>query len=304
MDSDGVDASPPNQSHLSRGRILLCWNVLLTCAIPMTRDNKVHGGVPESWLPFLRRYVAGLPCVPLATTAAVAATVRTGSSSNGSSSSSSRNRTVMAWMGWDSRTDAKLDTTISWFAARKDLLTASPTSHTLGDNATLQERPLAAGATYTAASVWKELRNRGVRVLPTIWNDAGGMHTVLLPKFLQLAASPDAFIAKAVALAVTNDLDGWNVDFEIGAADMTNATLVAEAGVMLVRFVNQFAEALHQHGKVLSLDVSTCNYIWWNATALNASVRNTAPPALNYRGHPSRTQEPAIPPSAALPSGR
>jgi hypothetical protein len=251
--------------------------------------DAVHGGVPDNWLPFLRRYVAGLPCVPPTTTTTTAATAHTGgggsSSTGNSSSTGSRNRTAMAWMGWDHRTDAKLDTTISWFAARKDLLTASPTSHSLGENATLQERPLAAGATYTAVSVWRELRSRGVRVLPTIWNDANGMHTTLLPKFLQLAASPDAFIAKAVALAVSNDLAGWNVDFEIGAADMENTTLVAEAGVMLVRFVNQFADALHQHGMVLSLDVSTSDYAWWNATALNASALDRIADMGTYRNY-------------------
>ena len=44
------------------------------------------------------------------------------------------NRTALVWMGWDRRTDEKLDTTISWFAdaRRSSLLTASPTCHTIG----------------------------------------------------------------------------------------------------------------------------------------------------------------------------
>jgi hypothetical protein len=39
-------------------------------------------------------------------------------------------------------------------------------------------------------SVWKQLRARGVQVLPTIYNDANGYHTALLPRFMALAAAP------------------------------------------------------------------------------------------------------------------
>ena len=38
----------------------------------------------------------------------------------------------MVWTGWGGRTDAKMDTIIRWFADRKDLLIASPTTHCLG----------------------------------------------------------------------------------------------------------------------------------------------------------------------------
>ena len=49
-------------------------------------------------------------------------------------------------------------------------------------------------------------------------------------------------------------------------------TLLAEAGTLLVRFVDRFARALHKHNKVLSLDIATADSTWWNATALNASA--------------------------------
>jgi hypothetical protein len=149
---------------------------------------------------------------PLPTSVAAAAGAAAGSDP--------RNRTVMAWMGWDDRTDAQLDTIVEYFINNRDAITtAAPTSHSLGDNGTLVERNLSTTATYTRSMIFKRLRAGGVQVLPTIWNDAGGMHTTVIPKFLQLAASPDAFISQAVALAVAEDLDGWNVDFELGAAD-------------------------------------------------------------------------------------
>ena len=162
-----------------------------------------------------------------------------------------------------------------------------------GDSADLVQRPLRAGATYTPSSVYKELRAGGVRVLPTqlptIYNDANGMHSELLPKLLKLAASPDTFIKQAVNLAVAEDLDGWNVDFEIGAADWNSTVTTVPLGAqLLAKFLDTFAQALHAKGKLLSVDMSTdtnplclsisgrapvlkhgCNYEWWPVYALN-----------------------------------
>jgi hypothetical protein len=108
------------------------------------------------------------------------------------------NRTDLAWMGWGGRTDAEMDTITRYFINNRDAFTtASPTSHTLGENGTLVVRNLSATSTYTPASVFGALRAGGVRVLPTIYNDASGEHTELLPKFLKLAASPGHFISQA-----------------------------------------------------------------------------------------------------------
>ena len=216
-------------------------------------------------------------------------------------------RTVMAWMGWGDRTDAQLDTIVSYFIANRDAITtASPTTHSLGENATLIERNLSKTATATRAKVFSRLRAGGVRVVPTIWNDAGGMHTALLPKFLQLAAAPDGFIAEAVALAEAEDLDGWNVDFELGAADWDagdcrlvwpdphwgpRCEKVQKAGALFASFLDQFATALHKVGKTLSVDIGTdtnplcaplvgripkitkgCYSNWWLHDALNATA--------------------------------
>ena len=84
--------------------------------------------------------------------------------------------------------------------------------HTLGENGSLLEWPLAGSAKATPQSVWKQLRAGGVKVLPTIYNDANGYHTSLLPQFIAMAASPDSFIEQAVSLAVENDLEGWNIE--------------------------------------------------------------------------------------------
>ena len=201
-------------------------------------------------------------------------------------------RTVMAWMGWHGRTDAQLDTIVDYFVANRDAITtASPATHSLGANASLIERPLARGAAHTPSSVFKSLHAGGVRVLPTIYNDANGYHASLLPLLRQLAASPDAFIQQAVDLAVSEGTDGWNVNFEIGAADWNStAPTVPQASQLLIKFLDQFGKALHAKGKLLSVDMSTdtnplclsiggrapvlkrgCNYEWWPVHRLNTS---------------------------------
>ena len=127
------------------------------------------------------------------------------------------------------------------------------------------------------------LQDGGVRVLPTIYNDANGYNTTLLPQFMAMASDPDGFIEQAVSLAVEHDLEGWNIDFEIGQKDRGNATVIAEAGELLVTFVDRFARALQAHGKVLSLDVATADSTWWNATALNASALDSMADMSTYK---------------------
>jgi hypothetical protein len=238
--------------------------------------DAVHGGVPDNWLPFLRKFVAGTLNEVVQEKATVAATTPMKITTN---------RTAMAWVGWGGRTDAKMDIIVGWFAARHNLLTASPTSHTLSVNGTLMERPLAKTATYSAASVFKKMRAAGIKVLPTIYNDANGYHTTLLPRFMAMAVAPDSFIEQAVTLAVNLDLEGWNIDFEISAQDMVNQTLVAEAGQLLVKFVDKFATALHVHGKVLSLDVGTYDRAWWEASELNASALDSIADMSTYQNY-------------------
>ena len=144
-------------------------------------------------------------------------------------------------MGTEDRTDAELNATISWFAQRTDAITtASPTTHMLGPDGRLVERNLSRTATHTPSSIFRQLRAAGVRVLPTIYNDANGLHESLLPRFAKLVAAPEGFIADAVAMAEAEGLDGWNIDFEIGAADWNNSTAVVAAGQQLAGVVYLF----------------------------------------------------------------
>jgi hypothetical protein len=79
-------------------------------------------------------------------------------------------------------------------------------------------------------------------------------------------------------------------DFEIGEADFANAAdWKLGPGALLVEFVDRFAIALHAHGKVLSLDVGTYDYAWWNASGLNASALDSIADMSTYQVRPTES---------------
>ena len=143
-------------------------NALMVPELDIWFVDDVHGGVPANWLPFLRQYLVGTtpgkteipPPIPPLLPSMQQQQQQQQQQQSGVLAS---NRTAMVWMGWVHRTDALIDTEVAWFAARHDVLTASPTSHTLGPNGSLIALPLANGATHTPTSVWKQLRVRQLR---------------------------------------------------------------------------------------------------------------------------------------------
>jgi hypothetical protein len=99
--------------------------------------------------------------------------------------------------------DTKITAGIDWFASRRHAVTtASPLTHKLGPNGTLISLPVGGGTSgsYTAASLFKALRAKGVRVLPILYNDES-YDITLLPKLRQLFANPMPFVSQLAALA-------------------------------------------------------------------------------------------------------
>eukprot|EP00658_Telonema_sp_P-2_P054648 TRINITY_DN43476_c0_g1_i1.p1 TRINITY_DN43476_c0_g1~~TRINITY_DN43476_c0_g1_i1.p1 ORF type:complete len:292 (+),score=61.55 TRINITY_DN43476_c0_g1_i1:132-1007(+) len=176
-------------------------------------------------------------------------------------------RTVLAWWPCMGKTDTELDEGVQWFANRTGAVTtASPTTHKLGSNSSLVEFDFAANATHTASSLFAELRSNGVRVLPIIYNDESSA-TTLLPKLRSLFAAPSRFVQELVSEAIAHDLDGWNLDFELGATEKVTAA----DGMALAKFVDLLGNELAAHGKTVSIDIGTWQQPLWNIPALNAS---------------------------------
>lgn len=146
---------------------------------------------------------------------------------------------------------------VAWFQQRLGAVTtAAPITHKLGPNATVLEIPFARGSQSTAISIWQRLRAAGVRVIPTLWNDESDesrYNRTLLPKLRAAFSNPVPLIGQLVGFAVDHDLDGWNLDFELGASEV----VVEQDAVELVRFVDLLATSLARHGKELSLDIGT-----------------------------------------------
>lgn len=183
-------------------------------------------------------------------------------------------KTVLVWLQTQGQNDTTLSNDIAWAIAHGPgspnpaITTVSPTTHHLGVNGTLETLPFAKGAVTTPASLFKRLREGGVRVLPILYNDeSSSKPSTLLPKLHKLYANPGPFISAAVKLCVDNDLDGWNLDFE-GANSGDGRAFAA--------FVNQFAVAMHKAGKVVSLDMVTASIPIWNSTLLNSSALDRA----------------------------
>ena len=214
-----------------------------------------------------------------------------------------------AWQGCHS--DAEASAGVTWFKQHLDYVTtASPILHTLGENGSLVEIPFAPGSVSTPASLFHDLRAAGVRVLPTLWNDESDEsrynHT-LLPKLRALFADPAPLIGRLVQLAMAYDLDGWSLDFELGASEV----VTAHDGDGLVHFVDELAAQLEQRGKSLSLEMGTwgahdrfvpyatwpdgCPWgpttcLLWNRTALATSRLHSAVDMSTYadsRGDPA-----------------
>jgi len=95
-------------------------------------------------------------------------------------------------------------------------------------------------------SVWKKLRHVGVKVLPTIYNDANGYGYALLPRFMAMAANPDSFIEQAVSLAVAGDLEGWNLDLQV-RKETLNSTRTARCCHSTLRLLALARGGLRRH---------------------------------------------------------
>ena len=127
------------------------------------------------------------------------------------------------------------------------ITTVSPNTYTLSNSGTFIVQS-------TQAEICPQVHALGLKCVPLIQNDQSspaGINILLTNSTLQAT-----FIQKAVSTAVNSNLDGYNVDFEPSSGTLSVAT---EYGT----FLTNFANAMHAHGKTLSVDVAS-----WDGGAL------------------------------------
>ncbi len=164
----------------------------------------------------------------------------------------SQSRSVMVWMGLEvTGEDVPGDLALIHYY-RSDLTAVSYEQYELGADAAFT--PIPGISNITGA-----VEGDGLQAWPMIISAS-------LPNIEALLENQSGFISEAVSTAVRLNFTGYNVDFEPTA--MANASVAQE----YARFLDNFASALHEAGRKLSVDIASWN-TFWNFTALaNTSV--------------------------------
>lgn len=132
--------------------------------------------------------------------------------------------------------------------ANAELLTEiSPYWYHVGENARVEPYRSAGGGSYEDPAILAFLRSRGILVIPTVANiHQGHPDGPLVSRTLATASLRDAHVAGLVQLAVTNNYDGLDIDYEgLDGADRDAFTA----------FITQLGGALHASGKRLTVNV-------------------------------------------------
>ena len=95
--------------------------------------------------------------------------------------------------------------------------------------------------------------NLGLDIVPLIAADGG------VGGLAALLRTPQPFIDAAVAAALKNNYSGYNFDNELrGRQDARSWAFLKPYADGWMRFLDQFADSLHTHGKTLSVDIAGC----------------------------------------------
>ena len=112
------------------------------------------------------------------------------------------------------------------------------------------------------AAIMKQLRGRGVKIMPSI-TDGTGAH--YMRRILANPVLRERFTSQIVALVVSNRYDGIDLDFEKFAFSDGSSTW-ASTRVSWARFIVRLAAKLHRAGKLLAVSVppmGTSNGNYW-----------------------------------------
>jgi spore germination protein len=137
--------------------------------------------------------------------------------------------------------------------------TASPFWYSISGDSTIADDPGAG-----EESVIKKLRDRHIRVVPTVTEAAG------LPAFVSILESHrrrEAMARALVTIATSRDYSGLDLDFENFALDPHhNAALASEAAARYPAFIAQVCSALRERGRTCTVTImprTSRAHVYW-----------------------------------------
>jgi hypothetical protein len=110
----------------------------------------------------------------------------------------------------------------------------------------------------------------GVRPLPMITTCT----ISVLQSFLGTSSDWAGFISTAVSTAQKYGYGGYNIDWEPDTS-CASGTTTAQNGYELAHFIDQFANASHVDGMIITLDFAYWDTLFWNTAALAKTTGDT-----------------------------
>ena len=161
-------------------------------------------------------------------------------------------KTAIVWMGLEI-TGENITSDLSSLSAHRTDITGVSYEHCILDSTgDLVAIPL-------VTNVTNKVRSFGLDAYPMIISAS-------LSDIEYLLAHPSGFIQSAVSAAIGAGYTGYNIDFEPTQA--ANATVA----IAYAKFLSTLADALHAHGKKLTVDIATWNPFWNFADLANTTV--------------------------------
>lgn len=190
------------------------------------------------------------------------------SGSYGTAAASDVKKSAIVWMGLEITGENVSADVQSIGIHRNDLTGVSYEHYLLGSQGYF-------GPILAVSNVTGEIRSFGLQTYPMIISTN-------LVDIEYLIGHPSGFISKAVSEARAAGYTGYNIDFE--PAQTANSSVAAA----YASFLTSFANALHEQGKKLTVDIATWNPFWNFAELANTTVNTLydmgtyASPSFNF----------------------
>ncbi|KAM9978971.1 hypothetical protein ACTFIZ_000292 [Dictyostelium cf. discoideum] len=158
-----------------------------------------------------------------------------------------REQSVLTWMGLE-RTNENITSDLEQILSLTQILDSVAFERfNLGANSTL--------IVNNFTDVQYPLQRSGLKTLPMVSTCCPFGRPEVIEYARQLINNPQPFIDSAIQHAIDEGFDGWNIDIEPVGADEQDS-------IGYAKFIDLFAQQLHQHNKTLTVCAATWTPFW------------------------------------------